>query len=315
MNYEGIRYRLKMNKYHIRTYSITQRKTLVDIKQFAKLPKPSRAFNQFIESFPDILGGKDFKRLIDAIVKSVRNKRLVGVGLGAHVIKCGLSLVIIDLMKKGVIKAIAMHGATAIHDYEISLIGRTSEDVATNIKTGKFGMVSETSEAFVRACRNAVSANIGLGQSLGKLIIKERNKFASASILANAYKLGIPATVHVAIGTDTVHIHPAISGADLGESSLTDFRIFANAICGLNKGVWLNIGSAVILPEVFLKAVSIARNLGHKLDSFTAANLDMIQHYRPRQNVTGRPAPIGINITGHHEIILPLLRMAVLSRL
>lgn len=304
-----------MKQYHIRTIPISQRKTLVNIKDFARLPPPSRSFNTFIDSLPDILVGRDFKNLVDAIVKSVRGKRLVGAGLGAHVVKCGLSPIIIDLMKRGVIKAVAMHGATAIHDYEISLIGRTSENVSESIKTGAFGMVSETSGAFVRACRNAVSTNTGLGQSLGKLIIKERNKFASASILANASKLGIPATVHVAIGTDTVHMHPSISGADLGESSLTDFRIFANTICGLNKGVWLNIGSAVIMPEVFLKAVSIARNLGHKLNSFTAANLDMIQHYRPRQNVTGRPAPIGINITGHHEIMLPLLRMAVLSRL
>ncbi|MFH1231716.1 MAG: hypothetical protein V1709_09500 [Planctomycetota bacterium] len=304
-----------MKQYHLRTISINQRKNLVNIKDFARLPPPSRSFNTFIDSLPDILVGRDFKNLVDAIVKSVRNKRLVGVGLGAHVVKCGLSPVIIDLMKRGVIKAIAMHGATAIHDYEISLIGRTSEDVAANIKTGNFGMSIETAEAFARASRNAVNANIGLGQSLGKLIIKERNKFASASILANAYKLGIPATVHIAIGTDTIHMHPNISGADLGESSLTDFRIFANTICGLNNGVWLNIGSAVIMPEVFLKAVSIARNQGHKLNSFTAANLDMIQHYRPRQNVTGRPAPIGINITGHHEIMLPLLRMAVLSRL
>jgi len=304
-----------MKSYCLKTHSLTNRKSLVNIKDFAKLPPPSGSFNTFIDSLPDILVGSDFKRLVDAIVKSVRNKRLFGASLGAHVIKCGLSLVIIDLMKRGVIRAIAMHGATAIHDYEISLIGRTSEDVSETIKTGKFGMVSETAEAFVKASRNAVTTNTGLGQSLGKLIIKERNRFASASILANAYRLGIPATVHVAIGTDTVHMHPSISGADLGESSLTDFRIFAHTICGLNKGVWLNIGSAVIMPEVFLKAVSIARNLGHKLDSFTAANLDMIQHYRPRQNVTGRPAPIGINITGHHEIMLPLLRMAVLSRL
>jgi hypothetical protein len=302
---------------NIKTYSVKQRKTLVDIKQFANLSRPSRAFNRFIESFPDILGGRDFKRLVDAIVKAVQQKKLVGVGLGAHTVKCGLSPVIIDLMKRGIIKAVAMNGATAIHDYEISLTGRTSEDVSESIRTGKFGMVSETAHAFIRAAKNAVRENIGLGESLGQLIVEERNKYIAFSVLANAYKLGIPATIHITLGTDTIHMHPEISGADLGESSLQDFRIFTRVICGLNKGVWLNVGSAVILPEVFLKAVSIARNQGYKLDRFVAANLDMIQHYRPRQNVTGRPllkSSVGVNITGQHEIILPLLRMAILSK-
>jgi len=313
----------------LKTVSISQRKTLVDVRHFAGLAQPSRSFNAFIDSFPDILGGSDFKALVDAIVRSVKAKKTVGVGLGAHVIKCGLSPVVIDLMKRGVIKVIAMNGATAIHDYEISLIGRTSEDVAESIKTGQFGMVDETAQAFVRASRDAVLNDKGLGESLGHLILKDKNKYASHSILAMAAKLGIPVTVHVALGTDTIHMHPAISGADLGEASMNDFRIFCQVICGakrspeahrggLNRGVWLNIGSAVILPEVFLKAVSVARNQGYKLDSFTTANLDMIQHYRPRQNVTGRPlskTSLGINLTGQHEILLPLLRMAVLGRI
>ncbi|MBI5778729.1 MAG: hypothetical protein HZA49_04675 [Planctomycetes bacterium] len=301
----------------LKTVPISQRKTLVDVRHFARLTPPSKAFNAFVNSFPDILGGSDFKALVDSIVRAVKAKKTVGVGLGAHVIKCGLSPVIIDLMKRKVIKAIAMNGATAIHDYEISLVGRTSEDVAASIKTGQFGMVDETAQAFVRASKDAVLNDKGLGESLGHLILKDRNKYASYSILAQAAKLGIPVTVHVALGTDTIHMHPAISGAELGESSLNDFRIFTQVICGLNRGVWLNIGSAVILPEVFLKAVSLARNQGYKLDSFTTANLDMIQHYRPRQNVTGRPlskTSVGINLTGQHEILLPLLRMAVLGR-
>jgi len=291
---------------------------MVDVKHFARLVQPSKSFDAFVNSFPDILGGSDFKALIDAIVRAVKAKKMVGVGLGAHVIKCGLAPVIIDLMKRKVIKAIAMNGATAIHDYEISLIGRTSEDVAESIKTGKFGMVDETAQAFVRASNDAVLNDKGLGESLGNLILKDKNKYTSFSILAQAAKLGIPVTVHIALGTDTIHMHPAISGADLGESSINDFRLFTKVICGLNRGIWLNIGSAVILPEVFLKAVSVARNQGYKLDSFTTANLDMIQHYRPRQNVTGRPltkTSLGINLTGQHEILLPLLRMAVLSRL
>lgn len=302
----------------LKTVPISQRKTLVDISHFAKLAQPSKSFDTFVNSFPDILGGRDFKTLVDAIVRAVKVKKTVGVGLGAHVIKCGLSPVIIDLMKRKVINAIAMNGATAIHDYEISLVGRTSEDVAESIKTGKFGMVDETAQAFIRASKDAVINDKGLGSSLGHLILKDHNKYSSYSILATAAKLGIPVTVHIALGTDTIHMHPAISGAELGEASLNDFRLFCQVICGLNKGCWLNIGSAVILPEVFLKAVSVARNQGYKLDSFTTANLDMIQHYRPRQNVTGRPlskTSLGINLTGQHEIMLPLLRMAVLSRL
>ena len=302
---------------NLKTVPISQRKTLVNVKNFAKLAQPSKSFDAFVNSFPDILGGSDFKTLVNAIVKAVKARKMVGMGLGAHVIKCGLSPVIIDLMKRKVIKAIAMNGATAIHDYEISLIGRTSEDVAEGIKTGQFGMVDETAQAFIRASKDAVLNNKGLGESLGNLILKDHNKYSSSSILATAFKLGIPVTVHIALGTDTIHMHPAISGADLGESSINDFRLFCQVICGLNNGVWLNIGSAVILPEVFLKAVSVARNQGYKLDSFTTANLDMIQHYRPRQNVTGRPltkSSLGINLTGQHEILLPLLRMAVLSR-
>ena len=302
----------------LRMIPISKRKTLVDIKHFAKLVQPSKSFDAFVNSFPDILGGRDFKALVEAIVRAVKAKKMVGVGLGAHVIKCGLSPVIIDLMKRGIIKAIAMNGATAIHDYEISLVGRTSEDVAESIKTGRFGMVDETAQAFIRASKNTVLNDNGLGSSLGHLILKDRNKYSSSSILAQASKLSIPVTVHVALGTDTIHMHPAISGAELGEASINDSRLFCQVICGLNKGVWLNIGSAVILPEVFLKAVSVARNQGYKLDSFTTANLDMIQHYRPRQNVTGRPltkSSLGINLTGQHELLLPLLRMAVLSRL
>lgn len=302
----------------LKTLPITQRQTLVDINHFAKLARPSKAFGSFVNSFPDILGGSDFKALVDAIVRAVRHKKMVGLGLGAHVIKCGLAPIIIDLIHRGVIKAIAMNGATAIHDYEISLIGRTSEDVAESIKTGRFGMVDETARAFIRASRDAVLNDKGLGASLGNLILKDRNKYASYSVLARAAKSGIPITVHIASGTDTIHMHPAISGADLGQSSLADFRLFTKVVCGLNRGVWLNIGSAVILPEVFMKAVAVARNQGYKLDSFTTANLDMIQHYRPRQNVTGRPltkSSLGINLTGQHEILLPLLRMAVLSRL
>lgn len=304
-----------LDLHRLKTYPIKERKNLVRIEQFTKLIKPSKEFAAFFDSLPDILGGRDLNRLVDAIVKSYHGKYLVGVGLGAHIIKCGLAPVIIDLMNQGVIKAVAMNGAGAIHDYEISLIGATSEDVGETIKNGRFGMAEETAFAFARACRDAIHKKEGLGRAFGNMIIKDKNKHVDYSIMATAAKLNIPCTLHIAIGTDTVHMHPCISGDELGKAGLSDFHIFTDVICHLNKGAWLNIGSAVILPEVFLKAVSVARNLGHKLQEFTTANLDMIQHYRPRQNVTGRPVNDGINITAQHEIILPLLRLGVLSRL
>ncbi|MFH1226479.1 MAG: hypothetical protein V1701_01080 [Planctomycetota bacterium] len=302
----------------LKTYSIKDRKSVVNVKDFATLSKPGKEWGGFFKSLPDILGGRDFNRLIDAIVRANKDKHLIGVGLGGHVIKCGLSPVIIDLINRGIIKSVAMNGSTAIHDYEISLIGATSEDVNESIKDGSFGMAEETAFAFARAAKTAGQKDIGLGRALGQMIDKENSQFKQYSILAAAVCNNIPATIHVAIGTDIVHMHSCISGEELGKSTLKDFHILAETICGLDKGVWLNIGSAVILPEIFLKAVAIARNLGHKLNDFTAANLDMIQHYRPRQNVTGRVAgkgAVGINLTGHHEIMLPLLRLGLLSAL
>lgn len=297
----------------LKTYSIRKRENLVDIKQFASLSNPSNNFGKFTEGLPDILAGRDFKQLVSAIVKAYKGNRMVGAAIGAHVIKCGLSPIIIDLMKRGIIKAIAMNGAGAIHDYEISLIGATSENVSENLKHGEFGMAKETADFFARATKTAVNNCSGLGDAYGELILKDKNPYLDYSIIAHATKLKIPITIHVAIGTDTIHMHPNISGKELGEATLTDFRILTSVVCGLNKGVWLNIGSAVILPEVFLKAVSISRNLCYPLNDLTTANLDMIQHYRGRMNVTGRPTSRGINLIGHHEIMLPLLRWGILS--
>lgn len=303
----------------LHTYSIRKPKHVaslkVSIKQFARLSNPPKDFVRFLDGLPQVLAGQDLNKLINAIIRAYKSNRIIGVGLGGGIIKCGLSPIIIDLMKRGIIKAIAMHGASALHDYEISLIGKTSEDVAESLPKGKFGMAKETAQAFARAAYQAASKEIGLGKALGNLIRSDRNPYTNYSILAQAAKMNLPATVHIALGTDTVHMHPGISGEDLGRSSLTDFRIFTSVICNLNKGVWLNLGSAVMLPEVFLKAFSIARNLGKRLDDFTTANLDMIQHYRPRANVTGRPTTKGINLTGHHEIMLPLLYWGILSRL
>ena len=299
----------------LKTYPIRKRRNLVNIKQFARLSNPTTGFAKFLEGLPGILAGGDFKQLVSAIVQAYKGKHMVGAAIGAHVIKCGLSPVIIDLMKRGIIKAIALNGAGAIHDYEISLIGATSEDVSDAIKNGKFGMAEETADFFARAAKYAVKNCIGLGDACGELILSDKNPYSDYSIIAQAARLKIPLTIHIAIGTDTIHMHPNIDGGELGEATLADFRILTSVVCGLNKGVWLNIGSAVILPEVFLKAVSIARNLSHPLNNFTTANLDMIQHYRGRVNVTGRPTSHGINLIGHHEIMLPLLRWGILSRL
>lgn len=300
--------------HRLKTYPLKDRKSLINVRQFATLPQPGREWAAFFKSLPDILGGRDLNYLIDAVITAHKNKHLVAVGLGGHVIKCGLAPVIIDLIDRGIINVVAMNGSTAIHDYEISLIGATSEDVAESIKDGSFGMAEEPAFAFARAAKQTG----GFGKALGRMVLSEKHKFADYSILAAAAKKDIPVTVHIAIGTDIVHMHPCISGDELGKAALADFHIFAEVVSRLNKGVYINIGSAVILPEVFLKAVAIARNLGYKLTDFTTANLDMVQHYRPRQNVTSRPntaANAGINLTGQHEIILPLLRLGILSKL
>ena len=308
----------------IKTYSIKKRKNLVSIKQFAKAIE-HKEFSKFLDSLPEILAGNNLRDVINAIVKASNKNRQVVMAIGAHVIKCGLSPVIIDLMKRGIITAVAMNGSVAIHDYEISLIGETSEDVSHSIEDGSFGMARETAEAFqtaasLSACGSPTQADQGfieegLGRALGRQIIKDKNKYRQYSILAAGAKLNIPTTVHVAIGTDTIHMHPNISGSDLGESSHVDFKILCSVVKDLGGGVWMNVGSAVIMPEVFLKALSVARNLGKIVKDFTTVNMDMIQHYRPQTNVVKRPTTKGYSITGHHEIMLPLLRLGILSKL
>jgi hypothetical protein len=305
----------KLDFNRLKTYSIKSRKNLVNVKQFCRLTEPPKGFKSFTAGLPDILAGSSFRQLVGEIVRSYKGKYLIGAGVGTHVIKCGLSPVIIDLMERGIIKFIAMNGAGAIHDFEIALIGATSEDVRENIKSGKFGMAKETAAFFAKTGQAAIERQEGLGKTCGRLLLKEKTPYAKYSIMAAAARLNIPLTIHIAIGTDTIHMHPLVSGANLGAASLSDFKTFASLVAGMNNGIWLNIGSAVILPEVFLKAVSAARNLGYKLDKITTANLDMLQHYRPVMNVTGRTVSRGINLTGHHEIMLPLLRWGVLSNL
>ncbi len=304
-----------LDLHKVTTYSIKERKNLSHSNLFAKPVLPSDGIPAFFESLPEILASANLRKVIDAVIQAYQKKRPVVMAIGAHVIKCGLSPLIIDLMKRHIITAIAMNGAAAIHDYEISLIGATSEDVATNLKDGSFGMAKETAAVFQAASAKGAHGDIGLGRALGNTIREEKNPYNNHSLLAWGAELNIPVTVHVALGTDTIHMHPNISGRDLGESSHIDFRILAAVVSELEGGVWINTGSAVIMPEVFLKAICVARNTGHRIDNFVTVNMDMIQHYRPQTNVLKRPTQYGYAITGHHEIMLPLLRMGILSKL
>lgn len=296
------------------TYRLDRRQNLVQQRRFVGLPSLADGTAAFLDSLPDFLAARDLRTVADAIAAAVHRDAHVGWALGAHVLKVGLGPLLIDLMERRAVTAIALHGAGAIHDLELAAIGQTSEDVAAAIRDGSFGMSRDTAALFAAGARLGAKRDTGLGMGLAAVIEKRRLPHRGISVLAAARRLGIPATVHVALGTDIVHMHPQISPAELGTASMSDFRRVAGVVAGLQHGVWLNVGSSVILPEVFLKAVAIARNLGHPIDDFLAVNLDMIQHYRPRANVTGRPAPRGINITGHHELLLPLLRMAILQR-
>ena len=300
---------------NVKVYPIKERKNLVKIEQFAKVVNPSKDFIRFFNSLPKILCAENLNHVIKSIVKAHKNGHKIGIAIGAHVVKCGLSPIIIDLMNRGIISCVSMNGSVAIHDYEISLIGETSEDVAEGIENGSFGMAKETGEAIKCASKDGSNINKGLGRALGEKILKDNNIYKEYSILASGAKLNIPTTVHVAIGTDIVHMHPKISGSDLGESSHIDFKIMSAFISQLECGVWLNIGSAVIMPEVFLKALTLANNLGHQVNNFTTVNMDMIRQYRSETNVVKRPTKTGFTLIGHHEIMLPLLYMGIVSEL
>jgi len=301
-----------LKKRPLKRTKLATRKSLVNVKQFAGLPGVSGSMSKFLDALPDVLAAKALKGLAAAVVKARGARRPVVMAFGAHVIKCGLSPVVIDLMKRGVITALATHGASAIHDYEIAAAGHTSEDVAQGLTKGTYGMTRDTAEAVGEAAWQALEKDRGLGRALGDLINRRKCRHRKSSIFAEAARLKVPCTVHVAIGTDTVHAHPEVDCGVLGAASERDFEIITDVVGRLNRGVWMNVGCAVILPEVFLKAVAVNRNRGVKLDQVTTANLDMIQHYRPRMNVLERPAAKSFAITGHHEIMLPLLRAAIL---
>lgn len=303
----------------LKTTSLLKGRRKVKVDDFAELVSPSARFSKFWnDGLPEILAGANLKKLAENIALAHKKNKQVVLAMGAHPVKVGLSPLVIEFMKRGIITAIAGNGALAIHDFEIALAGATSEEVESAIQNGSFGAAAETGQAFREVAKRCASQKIGFGQALGEHILTEKLPFRHLSIFAQAVKKEIPATVHIALGTDIVHIHPGLDGAGLGRGSLLDFQIFAGAVSRLENGVFINLGSAVIMPEVFLKAVSLARNLGFKLDKFTSANLDFIFHYRPRVNVLERPTSKGgaaINLIGHHEIMLPLLFSGVLAEL
>lgn len=309
---------ININK--VKTYSVKTRKSKVELANFAKPPRPKRSFLEFYASLPKILRANDLRMLADGIVAARKRKRSVIFMAGAHVIKCGLNPVVIELIKKNVITCICLNGAGIIHDFEIAFGGQTSEDVGEGLKDGKFGMAKETADFINTAAAEGVSEGLGLGYAIARKISSSKLRYKNLSLLYNAYENKIPVCVHAAIGTDIIHQHPSFNAALTAEGSLRDFYSLVENIRGINNGgVVLNFGSAVILPEVFLKALNLARNLGFKAKDFIAANFDMIHHYRPFQNVVSRPtqssAGKGYYIIGHHEIMLPLLAQAVIEKL
>ena len=274
--------------------------------------------NRWFESLPRILAGKDLLEIRDRMVQAASANRTIILAMGAHAIKVGLNPIIIDLLDRGIIKGLAMNGACIIHDAEVAMSGKTSEDVASEIGAGRFGMAEETGRFLNEAISEGAAKALGLGESVGAMLIREDFPFNRQSLLARAYELDIPVTVHVAMGTDIIHFHPSADGASIGKASHHDFRIFSRLVSELEGGVFINLGSAVIMPEVFLKALSLVRNLGHEVKDFTTVNMDFIQHYRPMTNVVHRPTldgGKGFSLTGHHEIMFPLLAAAVIEGL
>jgi len=303
---------------NIKTYSLSKRKSKVEVSLAANPHKAGQPFRNFIDRLPDVLAARGFREVVDAIVKARKNSRPVILGMGAHPIKVGLSTLIIDLIEKGIITAIATNGACMVHDFELSFIGKTSEDVAGELCKGTFGMAKETGMFINKAVNAGVKKGLGIGNSLGKMISTSKFKFKDMSIFGATYKLNIPATVHIAIGTDIIHMHPQADGALIGNGSLRDFKLLTSVISDLEGGVYINLGSAVILPEVFLKALTIARNLGNKVENITTVNMDFIQNYRPHQNVLKRPtlkSGCSFALIGHHEIMFPLLAAAVIENI
>lgn len=298
----------------VATYPLASRPSKVTRDAFARPWSPETGVAGWLDSLPDILAAADFRAVVGAMRAARAADRGIVWGFGAHVIKAGLGPVLADLMSRGFVSAIALNGAGIIHDTEVALAGKTSEDVDATLGQGAFGMSEETGRGLNAAIRDGVGRGLGLGQSVVEWLGQIAPPHADVSVLAAAGRLGIPVTVHVAIGTDIIHMHPSASGAAIGDGSLRDFRYFTSHIARLAGGVYLNLGSAVLLPEVFLKAVSLVRNRGIALDGLTTVNIDFLRMYRPETNVVRRPVAgigRGYSLTGHHELMLPLLAAAL----
>ena len=307
----------KIDTSKIRSYSIKGRESKVRVKDFSKPHQKGGSFQDFFSSLPNILAARHFKEVIASVVQARRDNRPVMLGMGAHSIKVGLNPVIIDLMERGIVTSLSLNGAGIIHDFELALIGQTSEDVDKEILSGAFGMAEETGSMLNHAVSSA-GKDEGIGAAVGRMIQAGDFPYKNMSLLAAGQRLGVPVTVHIAIGTDIIHMHPSFDGRATGEAAHRDFLTFCSLVSELEGGVYINLGSAVLLPEIFLKAVTLVRNLGHSLQHFTTVNMDFVQHYRPNTNVVRRPTQgggRGFAITGHHEIMLPLLAAAIIELL
>jgi hypothetical protein len=303
----------------LRTTSLFSRSSKVNTDAFAKPWQAGRPFRDFVASLPACLAADQFRQAVDAIAHALRNGRTILLGMGAHAIKVGLNPILIDALERGIFTGVALNGAGIIHDVELALAGKTSEDVAAHLHSGQFGAARETAEFIHEAVARAhARGSMGLGRAVGELLLDQAPAHLHASLLAAAARNDTPVTVHVALGTDIIHMHPAMDGAAMGALSHYDFRVFCRLVSSLEQGVFINLGSAVIIPEVFLKAVSVACNLGFSLAGLTTINMDFQRHYRAQTNVVERPTAgcgTGITLIGHHEIMLPLLLATVLERL
>jgi hypothetical protein len=301
---------------HIRTHPLASRESKVRHGDFARPWEARSGFEGWLAALPKILAAADLRAVIAALRTARDANRGIVWGLGAHVVKTGLGPVLVDLMERGFVSAVALNGAGLIHDFEIALAGHTSEDVDANLGPGQFGMAEETGRELNMAIASGVERGLGVGGAVTTHLAERAPAFAGLSLLCAAARLEIPVTVHVAMGTDIIHMHPAVSGAAIGEGSLRDFRIFTNFVAGLERGVYLNCGSAVMLPEVFLKAVALVRNRGISLDGLTTVNFDFLRMYRAETNVVRRPVAgvgKGYSLTGHHEILIPLVAALLVS--
>ncbi len=304
----------------LKTYPLQRRHSKVRVSDFSAPWRRGRSFKRFLGTLPDILAVQTYRAVVQAIVRAHRRGRPVIIGMGAHPTKVGLNPILVDLIERGIVTAVAMNGAVIIHDFELAHMGQTSEEVEAEIDSGRFGMAEETGRMLNEAIVQGVKEGLGIGEAIGRYLNLHKGLFPNrrTSLLATGERLGVPVTVHVALGTDIIHMHPSADGAAIGAGSLLDFRKLAAVVSRMEGGVYINLGSAVIMPEVFLKTVTLGRNLGNKVTDITTVNMDFLPHYRPTTNVVKRPTQKGgrgYTLIGHHEIMVPLLAAAVLEEL